>query len=194
MWIGCGDRESLRLFWVTNYKVGSGPPGAGVGAMEDDEDDEGSLPPLHEWARTLPQLAADVVTDADLAVPYLYIAVGVAPSRLAAVRSRLSHWADDLGVPSDEREDIVMAAEEAVSNVIMHAKSGTATLFAARDNLGRAVHVIVRDEGVWSAPSDDSVMRGHGMRMMDGLADVFDLHHDDTGTTVVLRWSLPSHA
>ncbi|MEV4313546.1 ATP-binding protein [Actinocrispum sp. NPDC049592] len=161
--------------------------------METEEDEE-SLPPLPEWAGALPTFAADVVTDADLTAPHLYVAVRAEPSRLATVRSLLSRWADDLGVPPEEREDLVMAVEEAVSNTIKHAEPGAVALFAARDNLARAVHVIVKDGGPWRTPTDDSVRHGRGLRMMDGLADVLDVHHDDTGTTVVLRWALPSNA
>jgi anti-sigma regulatory factor (Ser/Thr protein kinase) len=168
----------------------------GVHAMRA-EDDQGGFPSLETWASTLPALAADVVTDADLNMPYLYLVVTASPSRLAAVRSQLSHWADELGVRTEEREDIVMAVEEAVSNAVMHAfhaAPGAVMLFAARDNLARAVHVIISDGGAWSTPSNDSGLHGRGLRMMDKLADVFDVHHDDAGTTVVLRWSLPTNA
>jgi serine/threonine-protein kinase RsbW len=154
-------------------------------------------PSLAVWASSLPPLAADVVTDADLTTPYLYLVLGTSASRLAALRSRVSDWAYELGLPTEEREDIVMAVDEAVSNVVRHAfpaKPGMVTLFAARDKLAHAVHVTVSDRGTWRTVLDDSGVQRLGLRMMDQLADVFDVHHDDEGTTVVMRWSLPSSA
>ncbi|SMD24971.1 ATP-binding protein [Kibdelosporangium aridum] len=159
----------------------------------------GRLPPtaVWTWAESLPDLAADVVTDADLTQPYLHVPVEVLPSRLAPLRSRVLDWTYAVGLLEHERQDIVMATDEALSNAMEHAfpdGMGKLTLFAARDRLARAVHVVVSDNGTWAAPLSPSAGRGMGLAMMDRLADVFDLHHDERGTTVVLRWSRRANA
>jgi anti-sigma regulatory factor (Ser/Thr protein kinase) len=152
---------------------------------------------LREWAETLPEVAADVVTDADFTEPYLYVRVTMAPTQMALLRSRVLEWTRAVGLLEDDQQDIVMAADEAIANAIEHAFSdtaGTVTLFAARDGLARAVHVIVSDNGTWQEPPAEVGNRGRGLSMMDRLADVFDLHHDENGTTVVLSWARRAHA
>ncbi|ONI89034.1 hypothetical protein ALI144C_05955 [Actinosynnema sp. ALI-1.44] len=149
------------------------------------------------WSRALPDLACDVVTDADFSKPYLYDQAGVLPGRLVLLRSRVLEWAHAVGLLEHDREDVVMAADEALSNAMEHAfpdGGGNVTLFAARDRLARAVHVVVSDNGTWSVPLGHSRGGGMGLVMMDRLADVFDLHHDERGTTVVLRWARRANA
>lgn len=164
----------------------------GVQGMPSQEQDRVLPAALRAWAETLPELAADVVVDADLTRPYLHVSVAVAPDRLGLLRSRVWEWAYEAGLLDEERQDIVMATDEALSNAMEHAfpaGNGELTLFAARDRLARAVHVIVSDNGTWAAPLSRAAGRGMGLAMMDQLADVFDLHHDERGTTVVLRWA-----
>ncbi|CAM3825820.1 ATP-binding protein [Kibdelosporangium persicum] len=157
----------------------------------------GPLPaPLRAWAATLPDLAGDVVTDADLSEPYLHLSAPATPSQLAPIRDRVLEWTYAVRLLEDERQDIVMATDEAVSNAVRHAyhhESGMVTVFAACDRLARAVHVVVSDDGTWSAPSGTG-NGGRGLEMMDALSDVFDLHHDARGTTVVLRWARRANA
>lgn len=161
-------------------------------------EDRGRLPAaLVQWAETLPVVAADVITDADLIEPYLYVRATVAPSQLALFRSRVQEWTWDVGLLDEDRQDIVMATDEALANAVEHAfadRAGTVTLFAARDRLARAVHVIVSDNGTWSEPPAEAGNRGRGLSMMDRLADVVDVHHDERGTTVVLSWARRANA
>jgi serine/threonine-protein kinase RsbW len=108
------------------------------------------------------------------------------PNAVAAARGQV-------GFPTAQQQDIVLAADEAVSNAVDHAypeSPGTFTLFAAYTNLADAVRIIVSDHGSWRQPSFDPGFRGRGVALMERLAHVFRLVHSPHGTTVVLGWSL----
>jgi serine/threonine-protein kinase RsbW len=150
--------------------------------------------PLLAWARLLPGVAAGVVGKADLAQPHLYVAMDPAPAQLGAIRGRIAEWSSAIGLSRDQSDDVVLAVDEAVANSIEHAfdsgEAGTITVFAAGDLRRDAAHVVVADTGTWQAPPADPGTRGRGLYLMNLLSDLFDLHHDSRGTTVVLRWPL----
>ncbi|MET0236544.1 MAG: ATP-binding protein [Kibdelosporangium sp.] len=157
-------------------------------------DDRGEPVPalLWMWARRLPAVAADLVEKADMTRQYLYLTVGAARPELAWIRTRVASWARALGLRAEQREDIVLAVDEATANAVEHAYpagSGTVTIFASGDRDGHMVNVIVSDEGTWRPRDYEPTAQGRGMRMMRKLADVFNRFHDDRGTTVVLRFA-----
>jgi serine/threonine-protein kinase RsbW len=117
------------------------------------------------------------------------------PSQLAAVRRRMATWANSLPVASETVDDLVLATHEALANVADHAyadgNSGEAMVDAELSIAGEIV-VVVRDRGRWRAPAADPRWRGRGLLIIRGLADAVDLHHDNSGTTVEMRWRLPA--
>jgi serine/threonine-protein kinase RsbW len=148
-------------------------------------------PPLPAWAATLPAPAAKIIYDADLSKPNLYLPMPAAPVRLRTLRAEMSDWAAASGATDDQREDIILAVNEAAANSIEHAyrgRAGLLTVFAGYGSGTGLTHVIVSDYGEWRVPPADPGFRGRGLAIIKEIAPVFELHHDQYGTTVVLGW------
>jgi hypothetical protein len=64
------------------------------------------------------------------------------------------------------------------------------TVFAACTRPRHMLHVVVSDGGTWRPPWADVGSRGRGLSIMTGVADRFDLHHGQGGTTVLMGWIL----
>jgi anti-sigma regulatory factor (Ser/Thr protein kinase) len=158
-------------------------------------DDPSSRPtPVHltAWADTLPSFAAETVARSDLTRPHVYTQLLTAPQQVRVLRSQITTWTRQVGLPGVLAPDVVLATDEAVSNAVEHAYPGTSgllTLFAACTRPAGAVRVVVADHGGWR-PQSDPGFRGRGLMMMEKLAHVFRLVHGPLGTTVVLGWSL----
>ncbi|GAA5132209.1 ATP-binding protein [Pseudonocardia adelaidensis] len=114
------------------------------------------------------------------------------PERLKDIRAQVARWANRLGLSADAVDDIVLATHEALSNVADHAYpdgEGDAELDAACED--GEVRVVVRDNGRWRTPSHDPGWRGHGLVLIEGLAEHVDVHHAAAGTSIAMRWHLP---
>jgi serine/threonine-protein kinase RsbW len=148
------------------------------------------------WAQGLPLTAREALSGIDFAAPHVHITPPAVPAEMPGVRAGLRRWAQSVEMGADQAEDMVLAADEAVANAIEHAyvtadgRPGGIVVFAGRLSSGTAVHVVVSDKGRWRPPSADSGFRGRGVSMMKMLTDHFDLHHDESGTTVWLCWNL----
>jgi anti-sigma regulatory factor (Ser/Thr protein kinase) len=146
------------------------------------------------WTATLPRFAAEAVSASDITRPYLFFQVEATSHQVSAVRAAVKNWIRQVSFPAVQADDVVLAADEAISNATEHAypdARGTLTLFAACNRLARAVRIIVSDHGQWRPPPADPGVRGRGLAMMEKLAQVFRLEHGPHGTTVLLGWSLP---
>ncbi|HEY4421526.1 MAG TPA: ATP-binding protein [Pseudonocardia sp.] len=120
------------------------------------------------------------------------------PFQLSSVRSRVAAWAEGLGAPPGMVDDLVLATHEALANIADHAyadradldgQTGPAFLDAELTTVGEIV-VMVRDEGRWRPPVADPGWRGRGLVIIRGLSDDVQIRHDDSGTTVQMRWRL----
>ena len=123
----------------------------------------------------------------------LRLAAHSLPARLSDVRAQLAGWAGGFGLSPDAVDDIVLATHEALANVADHAYpggGGDAELDAACEN--GEIHVVVRDHGRWRAPSNDPGWRGRGLVIIEGLAEHVDVQRAEAGTSVAMRWRLPS--
>jgi anti-sigma regulatory factor (Ser/Thr protein kinase) len=132
----------------------------------------------------------------------LHVVVGadwVAPS---IARDRLERWLRGLAWPRGQREDLVLALSEAVSNSVEHGygiaagatSSGDAGAGAVevRARLlvegggARRIRLVVRDGGRWREPVAPSRFRGHGLAIIRACADEMVVDGDDAGTTLTL--------
>lgn len=100
---------------------------------------------------------------------------------------------DDL---EDLADDLVLAASEALENVVDHAfadvsEPGSMTLRA--DLADDVVTIVVSDDGSWRDPTTGPTSRGRGLTLMESLTDV-EVVHGPTGTTVTMRRPLPAPA
>ena len=91
------------------------------------------------------------------------------------------------GLPDTEIDDLVLAACEAVTNGIEHARYPTEPFFDVQAEIeGRRVQIVVRDYGRWTTQPVDPGHRGRGLHMMTMLAAV-SVTSGPLGTTVTLR-------
>ncbi|MET0135986.1 MAG: ATP-binding protein [Kibdelosporangium sp.] len=162
---------------------GSGPPATGARL------------PWTGWALTLPGVAGAAMSNVDFSGPHAYISMPAAAQELPGARAELRRWAREVQFAVDQMDDVVLAVDEAVANAVEHAyprqggRLGVVTVFAGRALGGAEAYVVVSDTGHWRPPADDPGFRGRGVSMMKALADRFDLHHDESGTTVLLAWN-----
>jgi serine/threonine-protein kinase RsbW len=113
------------------------------------------------------------------------------PVCLSEMRRRVAEWARAVGLAADIVDDVVLATNEALTNVAEHAYPdgrGDAALHA--DCLDGVVRVVVRDFGRWRDPAVNPGSRGHGLGVIHGLPEQVDVRHGAGGTRVEMRWHL----
>lgn len=113
-------------------------------------------------------------------------------TQLSGVRHRVAEWTAAMGMTADVVDDVVLATHEALANVVDHAYpngDGEAWLRAERCAPNELL-VTVRDRGQWRTPPTDPGRRGHGLKIITALAERVEVHRDETGTTVEMRWRL----
>lgn len=115
--------------------------------------------------------------------------------QVRALRELLADWARSRRVPVELVEDIKLAVDEAMSNVVMHAypadTSGPLILSATHE--ADTLTVEVRDAGQWrDGPSRPG--GGRGVRLMRALARDVVISGSSIGTVVRLTWKTPSLA
>ena len=118
------------------------------------------------------------------------------PRNVVMFRRSLDAWLEQYLELDDNRvADIVLAADEALSNCADHAyrivdSVGSMTLQIAYDIAVNELKVSVSDNGRWTEPQSvaANAARGRGILLMRALADdcTIDGRHD--GTTVCLRF------
>ncbi|MHA6783527.1 ATP-binding protein [Pseudonocardia saturnea] len=123
--------------------------------------------------------------------------VDAVPMAVPATRKLIRRWLDALAWPTEDAEDIELATNEAVSNVVDHAyppdARGSATLHAWTstdpDTHMRRVVVAITDRGRWAAHHPDSpapAARGHGLVVMTGCTAELHIQRSAAGTTVIM--------
>jgi anti-sigma regulatory factor (Ser/Thr protein kinase) len=121
------------------------------------------------------------------------VADPVAPSVL---RRDCRRWLERLGWPEEEIQDLVLAVNEAVANVVDHAYRAPveAQLYClvwlrashtVHPNGQRRVIIEIRDSGRWKPAPADPGYRGRGLAVMRACVDVLDIDTGDTGTQVI---------
>jgi serine/threonine-protein kinase RsbW len=122
------------------------------------------------------------VLEADLATPSL-------------LRRALLAWLGELCWPADETEDLVLAVDEAVANVVdhayLHADAGQDRVVgvyavAVPSPERRRIRVQVVDSGRWRPTRSDPGYRGRGLSMMRACCDSLHIHPTPTGTRVTI--------
>ena len=112
------------------------------------------------------------------------------PRQLALMRRRLREWLDARAADREQRDDIVLAVDEAMTNAIEHGSlnspSNVITLEAS--NHEDKLVIAVSDSGSWRAkPLEGSqATRGRGHKLMEVLVDELEVATDRFGTTITL--------
>lgn len=153
---------------------------------------------------SLPKGATQCVCwpDADAGdVAELRLERDVVATTARSVRAAVRDWAAAAGLVADTVEALVLAVDEAVTNVVDHAYTHTApgggttlsrvVVTAASRPCGGGVAVSVVDDGTWRPPPHDPGHRGRGIQVIGGLAQRSTVSPSEGGTTVRMCWSRP---
>jgi serine/threonine-protein kinase RsbW len=113
--------------------------------------------------------------------------LGAQPEELAPLRDDLRAWLTGNAVVGHDRDALVFACSEAVTNAIEHAyRDVAAGLVWVSATMGSdGVVLRVTDHGHWRPPGQVED-RGRGLLLLDKLMDDIDVDHE-TGTTVTMR-------
>ncbi|OBK19533.1 hypothetical protein A5636_18170 [Mycobacterium asiaticum] len=117
------------------------------------------------------------------------------PHTVAMIRRKFGHWLDQhLEMDEERLADILLAADEAMSNCADHAYRvhddvGDLTLKISYYPVTAELKVCVIDHGHWREPdTSPSNARGRGIVLMRALADDCTIDGSAEGTTVCLRF------
>jgi anti-sigma regulatory factor (Ser/Thr protein kinase) len=113
---------------------------------------------------------------------------------LTLIRREVRRWLRPIEVMPEVEADLVLAVNEAASNIIDHAyrTPGHRTVIELFFWTEPGVLLLeVVDHGHWRAPGSHATGRGRGIEIMRRLVDAVLIHHDTRGTRVLLRHSLP---
>jgi serine/threonine-protein kinase RsbW len=116
----------------------------------------------------------------------------------SVVRDRFHAWLTALNWPTEQREDLVLAVNEAVSNSIEHAfladrpadRPGLITVdgrVRPEPDGARCVELTVADNGLWRPAPTDHENRRRGIPLMRALLDSFTISTDERGTRLHMR-------
>jgi len=115
---------------------------------------------------------------------------------LTDARVRLTAWARTTGLQAEQVDCLVLAAYEAMANVVDHAyddRGGIFDLHAGRHD--SMVTVTISDYGRWKPAADGArTWRGRGLLIIERAAPEFELIQYDRGTTVCMSWPVRADA
>ncbi|PPK68345.1 anti-sigma regulatory factor (Ser/Thr protein kinase) [Actinokineospora auranticolor] len=118
-------------------------------------------------------------------------------AHLVPVRNHVRMWLAEQGVAVETARDIVTAADEAVTNAVVHryrpevaAGSVEVSIRVETVDAGKAAIVLtVSDDGPWQLPAQGAAPDGgFNLPMIRVLADRVDLRHEDGRSTLVARF------
>ena len=116
---------------------------------------------------------------------------------LTLIRHEVRRWLGPFEVVPEVEADLVLAVNEAASNVIDHAYRTPVARAAVVEVIfwaePGALLLEVVDHGHWRSPGPHATGRGRGIEIMQRLVGAVFIHHDARGTRVLLRHSLPGH-
>jgi anti-sigma regulatory factor (Ser/Thr protein kinase) len=126
------------------------------------------------------------------------------PPRVGAFRRALRRWLGEAlearqvaaggatALPEDLEDladDLVLAASEALENVVDHAFAnapGIGAMTLRADLVDDVVTIVVSDDGHWRSPTTGPTSRGRGLTLIESLTDV-EVEHGEGGTRVTMR-------
>jgi GAF domain-containing protein/anti-sigma regulatory factor (Ser/Thr protein kinase)/PAS domain-containing protein len=117
--------------------------------------------------------------------------VAARPRELARLRRSIGDWATTLGAGPTERDDVVLAVNEAAANAVEHAygPDGAKMEVTGATNGAGMLEVRVRDFGRWR-PGRTWSDGGRGLALIRGLMDEVAVDTTENGTTVLMRHRL----
>src|SRR6516162_509702 len=122
----------------------------------------------------------------------LSLRLAARPAQAPLLRAHLRLWLAEHRAAEQEVLDILLAANEAFSNAVVHSRqprSIAVNVDASIDDDG-VVEIVVRDHGRWRESSWGTGGAGLGLHLMHALMETVDLQTTVEGTTVRLRRTL----
>lgn len=112
------------------------------------------------------------------------------PESVRTARHRLRRWLDRCGAGADLTADLLLAANEACTNAVVHAygPQGRDTFRVTAGQQGGRVLIRVADHGSWRTPRGSE--GGRGLNLIEQLVDSLDVEHTSGGTTVTMKTAL----
>lgn len=164
--------------------------------MPPTDPEESLLPPALPFERPVSQHPARRASRSE-SRRVLRLELPADPIAPSVARNRVRDWLRVLCWPGGQREDVVLAVSEAVSNAVEHAyldqpfgvveiRGGVETTLGGQ----RQVTVIVRDHGRWRPTPMHDENRRRGIPIMRACMDTVTIGqpaNDQVGTWVVLR-------
>ena len=125
------------------------------------------------------------------------------PCWLRMVRAMLQEVSRQAGFNEPERSDIILAVDEALSNVIRHSykgdPQGVVSLTCAADN--GCLEIVLRDKGeavdpkhLEPPPPDEIRLGGRGIFLIRSTMDEVTFERDGDTNLLRLRKYIPAHA
>lgn len=117
------------------------------------------------------------------------------PDQVPLIRNELRLWLDRAGVPVSMRDDLLLAAGEAVGNAVEHAYAtdgagtGSVELVAWTADGDSVLRLEVSDQGRWRGPGGDPD-RGRGLTIMRALLDSVHVVQTPDGTSISMSKNL----
>ncbi len=124
-------------------------------------------------------------------LPELRIALPAHEDSLGLLRHVVRGFREAYGVVPATMDDIVLAVSEAAANVVLHAygpRAGTITVVARCEE--DMLHILVSDHGCGIAPPADTPMLGHGLALMQHVAETLEVVGTVAGTDVWMTFML----
>ena len=127
----------------------------------------------------------------------LELTLAAVPAAARAARVAVRGWLQGHRWPEEDADDVVLAVNEAVANVIDHAyppgRPGSVHLegrvVRAADDRSRSAQISVTDRGSWNRAhrtTTGAEHRGHGLAVMGGCVAEVHLQRSPAGTSVLL--------
>lgn len=110
------------------------------------------------------------------------------PKAIPEVRHILRRWLVENGTDEEDSMEVLLAAGEALTNVIQHAygpEGGTLDIDAQAK--ADEISIIVRDRGAWRPPQSGTSEGGRGLQLMHELMDSVEVSSGMNGTEVRMR-------
>jgi anti-sigma regulatory factor (Ser/Thr protein kinase) len=111
--------------------------------------------------------------------------------QLGPMRRSIAQWARGVGADEETVESIVLATDEALSNVVGHAYpdlTGDFELRAEYVSESGRIEITIRDHGRAKRPTEPDIHHGRGIPLIFALADQADIMPSAKGTSVRMSW------
>jgi len=129
------------------------------------------------------------VHEQDSVIDGYKMSVALDLAHLRGVRRNLRSWLEDVEIPAEERDDIILATHEAVVNAIEHADLASEVMVHGKRH-PHSVVIVVSNRGQWESRPRGDDARGRGLAMIRGVMSSVDIQARRGRTVIRMRKDL----